>query len=88
MWDWGAASATSSALFPRRGWLLAGGLAPHNVAAAIETAGPHGVDTSSGVAGPDKLRKDPKKVADFVRGARRALSMPDLPPEVEPVGTA
>jgi len=42
---------------------LAGGLSPQNVAEAIETVRPFGVDVCSGVRTDGKL--DPQKVADF-----------------------
>jgi phosphoribosylanthranilate isomerase len=52
--------------------LLAGGLNPENVADAIRTARPAGVDVSSGVeAAPG--RKDPAKVRAFIRNAKNAL---------------
>ncbi len=51
--------------------LLAGGLAPENVAQAIRDARPHGVDASSGLE--TEGRKDPRKIAEFVRQARSAL---------------
>ncbi len=54
----------------RRGWALAGGLGPDNVAEAAALARPDLVDVSSGVAGPDGVRKDPGLVAAFVRNAR------------------
>ena len=54
----------------RRGWALAGGLGPDNVAEAAALARPDLVDASSGVAGPDGVRKDPARVAAFVRNAR------------------
>ena len=49
-----------------KGWLLAGGLAPHNVAEAIAALSPTGVDVSSGVTDDSRLRKAPSKVDAFV----------------------
>ncbi|MCU0889422.1 MAG: phosphoribosylanthranilate isomerase [Rubritepida sp.] len=53
-----------------RPWLLAGGLTPGNVAAAIAAAGAPGVDVSSGV---ERARgvKDAGLIRDFVAAARR-----------------
>lgn len=50
-------------------WLLAGGLAPHNVAAAIAATGAPGVDVSSGVESAPG-RKDPARIAAFLAAAR------------------
>lgn len=53
--------------------MLAGGLTPGNVAEAIETVNPWGVDVSTGVEVPgNPLRKHPVKVKDFIKAARRA----------------
>jgi phosphoribosylanthranilate isomerase len=56
-------------------WLLAGGLTPGNVSAAIEACDPTGVDVSSGV---ERARgvKDPAKILAFVRAAKRAMVSP------------
>ncbi|HET9869817.1 MAG TPA: phosphoribosylanthranilate isomerase [bacterium] len=52
--------------------LLAGGLTPENVARAIQTAGPFGVDVASGVESRPGL-KDPRKVSRFIRRAKKAV---------------
>jgi phosphoribosylanthranilate isomerase len=55
-----------------RALVLAGGLKPENVASAVATVRPFGIDTASGVEGLDPRAKDPGKVARFVDTARRA----------------
>ncbi len=61
-WDWSLATGVE------RRYVLAGGLGPDNVAAAVAAARPWGVDASSGLeAAPG--RKDPDKVRRFVEGA-------------------
>jgi phosphoribosylanthranilate isomerase len=57
---------------PNRPFLLAGGLDPDNVAAAIRATGPDGVDVASGVESAPG-RKDPALVAAFVLRARAAV---------------
>jgi phosphoribosylanthranilate isomerase len=63
----------------RQGRLIAaGGLDPANVAEAIATMRPWGVDVASGVeAAPG--RKDPKKVTSFIVNARGASSSIETP---------
>lgn len=65
--DWSEASQLAS----RTELILAGGLQPANVAAAIAAARPFGVDVSSGVEAAPGV-KDPAKIHEFVRNARAA----------------
>jgi phosphoribosylanthranilate isomerase len=66
--DWSRASA----LARQRRIVLAGGLTPLNVAAAVAAVRPYGVDVSSGVeAAPGE--KDVNKVARFLAEARSAF---------------
>ena len=69
--DWEVSAALVRAL--SRPVILAGGLNPDNVASAIETVHPAGVDSHTGVEGLDG-RKDPEKVRRFVSEARQAWS--------------
>jgi phosphoribosylanthranilate isomerase len=62
----------AAALARKRRLLLAGGLDERNVAEAVETVRPFGVDVCSGVeTGPG--RKDHARTRRFVEAARRAL---------------
>lgn len=66
--DWSLVSE----LARQRPLVLAGGLGPDNVARAVESVSPFGVDTASGVEGADPRHKDPEKTRAFVRAARAA----------------
>jgi phosphoribosylanthranilate isomerase len=68
--DWQQAAKAASE-FPI---LLAGGLTPQNVAAAIKTAQPWGVDVSSGIEN-EAGDKDPARMRAFVQAATSALSL-------------
>lgn len=63
--DWSAAAKLAA----RTQLILAGGLKPGNVADAIATVRPFGVDVSSGVEARPGV-KDPAKIHEFVRIAR------------------
>ena len=66
--DWLAARK----LAHRAELILAGGLSPENVAAAIAQVQPFGVDVSSGVESAPGI-KSPERIASFVRSARAAF---------------
>lgn len=75
--DWGAVSAARPALegIPL---VLAGGLTPFNVAAAIAKVRPEAVDTASGVESAP-ANKDPMLVRAFVNAAKKAFQQLEPP---------
>lgn len=64
-WNWGSEEFTA----PRGRWLLAGGLDPANVRAALEATGAWGVDVSSGVE-RERGVKSPELIRAFLAAAR------------------
>lgn len=72
--DW----AEATRLARRVQLVLAGGLDASNVAEAVRVVRPFGVDVSSGVE-RERGVKDPARIREFVRAARRAAG--GLPPE-------
>ena len=72
--NWGIAAGLS-----QRGYsfLLAGGLAPHNVSRAVDEVKPWGVDVSSGVE--TNGAKDHDKIRAFINNAREPSAFSDQP---------
>ncbi len=80
-WDWGSAQAFACGHVT----LLAGGLTPDNVAAAVAACRPDAVDASSGLESAPGL-KDLDKVARFIAGVRGCAGLYRNPPKaIQPV---
>lgn len=71
--DWQRAATLVTAMGAERQLVLAGGLTPENVGAAIATVRPWGVDVSSGVESRRGV-KDPERIAAFMAAVREAES--------------
>ena len=85
-----AAEALAAAVARELPVVLAGGLDPANVAAALGTIAAVGVDVASGVEAPrapgERARKDPFRIALFVKRARAArLDQPHVPFRPTPI---
>ncbi len=66
--DWTLSSKVRLSILPTP-LILAGGLSPENVATAVRTVQPYGVDVSSGVESKPGI-KDYQKMVNFVRNAK------------------
>jgi phosphoribosylanthranilate isomerase len=71
--DWQRAADLVAGMGADRQLVLAGGLTPENVGAAIATVRPWGVDVSSGVESRRGV-KDPERIAAFMAAVREAES--------------
>ena len=71
--DWKRAQEAIAAEAGKMRIILAGGLTPENVAQAIQTVRPWGVDVASGVE-KQPGRKDPARVRAFIEAARAAFA--------------
>jgi phosphoribosylanthranilate isomerase len=71
--DWRRAAELVAGMGADRQLVLAGGLTPENVGAAIATVRPWGVDVSSGVESRRGV-KDPERIAAFMAAVREAES--------------
>jgi phosphoribosylanthranilate isomerase len=71
--DWRRAAELVVGMGADRQLVLAGGLTPENVGAAIATVRPWGVDVSSGVESRRGV-KDPERIAAFMAAVREAES--------------
>ncbi len=72
--DWAALAGGAAAMYGLP-WVLAGGLHPGNVGAAMAATRPSAVDVASGVESRPGV-KCREKMAEFVRAARAAFGLP------------
>lgn len=73
--DWAISRRIVEQVGDRAEVILAGGLTPENVAAAVQATRPAGVDSNTGTNVPgDRVIKDMDRVARFVRHARAAVT--------------
>jgi phosphoribosylanthranilate isomerase len=74
--DWTSFKVLSSG-FPHVNWILAGGLNPNNIAAALAATGARWVDVNSGIESAPGV-KDHAKLQAFVTALRQVPSNPSL----------